>query len=345
MAIIDLRSDTVTQPSKEMRQAMMWAEVGDDVYGEDPSINKLENLAAEMLGKEAGLFVASGTMGNLIAVLSHTRPGDEVLLEAESHLYYYETGGVAAIAGVMPRLFYSQEGIVKPDHIVDILRSPNIHFPAPTLLCMENTHNRAGGVVMDAIQTQEICILAKKNGLRTHLDGARIFNAAIALNVPVEVMVYPYDSVMFCLSKGLGAPAGSLLVGTKDWIGQARRWRKMLGGGMRQAGVLAVCGIIALEKMVNRLQEDHRLARLLAVGLRDIQGLSVDPEKVRTNIVKITVSGRWGSAPKIRQALKEEGILVNALGETAVRMVTHKDVDEAQIKHLISTVRRLSQAL
>lgn len=342
MTIIDLRSDTVTQPSDEMREAMRWAEVGDDVYGEDPSINRLETLAAEVLGKEAGLFVASGTMGNLIAVLTHTRPGDEVLLEADSHIYYYEVGGIAAIAGVLPRLFSSQEGIVRPEHIVNILRPPNIHFPASSLLCMENTHNRAGGVVMDVIQTREVCAFAKKHGLKTHLDGARIFNAAAAIGVPARSLADPYDSVMFCLSKGLGAPAGSMLVGSKDWIGRARRWRKMLGGGMRQAGVLAVCGIIALEKMVNRLQEDHRLARLLAEGLSKVHGLSVNLEKVQTNIVKINLSGIWKNGPTLMQTLKNEGILVNATGETTIRMVTHKDVNEAQIEYVINTVTRLS---
>ncbi|MBS3977043.1 MAG: low-specificity L-threonine aldolase [Syntrophomonadaceae bacterium] len=342
MAIIDLRSDTVTKPCDEMREAMRWADVGDDVYREDPSVNRLETLAAEMLGKEAGLFVASGTMGNLIAVLTHTKPGDEVLLEADSHIYYYEVGGIAAIAGVMPRLFSGQEGAVKPEQIADILRPPNIHFPVSSLLCMENTHNRAGGVVMDASSTQEVCIQAKKWGLKTHLDGARIFNAAVALKVPARMLAEPYDSVMFCLSKGLGAPVGSVLVGTNDWIGQARRWRKMLGGGMRQAGVLAACGVIALEKMVGRLQEDHRLARRLAEGLNKVRGISVNLEKVQTNIVKINVLDQWKNGPTLMQALKNEGILVNATGETTVRLVTHKDVNEAQIDHVINTVKGLS---
>jgi threonine aldolase len=342
MMIIDLRSDTVTQPTEEMREAMRWVELGDDVYGEDPSVNRLEALAAEMLGKGAGLFVASGTMGNLVAVLAHTKPGEEVLLEAESHIYYYETGGIASFAGVMPRLFYSEEGIVKPEHIANILRPPNIHFPVSSLLCMENTHNRAGGAVMDVNQTQMVCDYAKKHGLKTHLDGARIFNAAVALGVNARDLTDPYDSVMFSLSKGLGAPAGSMLVGSKDWIEQGRRWRKTLGGGMRQAGVLAVCGIIALEKMIERLSEDHRLAYFLAEGLSKVQGLSIKLEKVKTNIVKVNLSNPWENSSLLKHLLKEEGILVNATGEATIRMVVHKDVNRDQIEYVIDTLGRLS---
>lgn len=337
----DFRSDTVTQPTARMRLAMAEAEVGDDVYGEDPTVQRLEQLAAQMLGKEEALFVTSGTQGNLIAVLSHTQKGNEILLEADSHIYYYEVGGISAVGGVMPRLIKGQNGVITPNALTAALRGENIHFPAPTLLCIENSHNRAGGTVWSAQETAETANAAHEAGLRVHMDGARIFNAAIAQRVDVRELTAPVDSVMFCLSKGLGAPVGSLLLGSREFIAQARKWRKMLGGGMRQAGVLAAAGIVALEEMVDRLAEDHALAHSIASGLQGISNLTVDQNKVQTNIVLIEVSAGWGSARQLVGELRQEGILATEFGAQTMRLVTHKDVGEKDAARVLAAFRKI----
>lgn len=249
MELIDLRSDTVTQPTKEMRQAMVSAEVGDDVYGEDPTTRKLEVIAAEMIGKEDALFVTSGTMGNQVAAMTHLQRGDEVLLEAESHMFYYEVGGLALLSAAQTRTIPGNRGFMEPELIAQAIRADDLHFPRTGLLCLENTHNRAGGAVLTPKQMGLMAKVAQERGLPVHLDGARIFNAAIALGIDVRELTAPVDSVMFCLSKGLGAPVGSLLAGTKKFIAKARKHRKVLGGGLRQSGIIAAAGIIALEKL------------------------------------------------------------------------------------------------
>ncbi|KKM09289.1 threonine aldolase [Clostridiales bacterium PH28_bin88] len=324
-----------------MREAMGQAEVGDDVYGEDVTVSRLEAVAAEKMGKEAGLLVASGTMGNLVALLTHTHRGEEVLVEAEAHIYYYEVGGMAALAGVMPRLLRSEKGVVTTGHLREALRPADLHLPRTTLLCLENTHNRAGGTVASVQQMREVTSLAREYGLRVHLDGARIFNAAVALGVPASELAKEADSVQFCLSKGLAAPVGSLLVGDKEWIDQARKWRKTVGGGMRQAGVIAAAGLVALESMVDRLAEDHRLARVLAEGLAGMPGILIDMGTVQTNIVVFDVSGTGMAAPAFVTALKERGVKCNAFSPNTVRMVTHKDVDEGDIQRTLEIVREM----
>ena len=338
---INFRSDTVTLPTAEMREAMAQAEVGDDVYGEDPSVNRLEALAAAKVGKEAALFVTSGTQGNLVAVLAHTQKGDEVLLEKESHIYYYEVGGMSALGGLIPRLLDSEGGIFSAGAVRKALRGDNIHFPRTSLLCLENTHNRAGGTYWTPAQVAEVAAAAKEAGLRVHVDGARIFNAAVAQGVDVRELTAPVDSVQFCLSKGLGAPVGSMVAGSKEFIARARKWRKMLGGGMRQAGVLAAAGIIALEKMVDRLAEDHALARKIGRELAQISGLKVDLERLQTNIVVAAVHPAWGTAQELLDKLREHGILATDFGPQKVRLVTHEDVGEEDAAKLISALKEI----
>jgi len=334
MKIIDLRSDTITLPPEEMRQAMYQAETGDDVYREDPTVNRLEELAAHMMGKEASLFTPSGTMSNLIAVLTHTHHGDEILVGSEAHMFWYEVGGASALGGVVIRTVPNdQDGQMGPDAVEQAIRSANIHFPQTTLFCLENTHNRCGGAVLTPEYTSTITHLVHQHGLQVHLDGARIFNAAVALNVPTSELVRDADSVCLCISKGLSAPVGSLLCGTREFVDRARKWRKMVGGGMRQAGVIAAAGIVALQKMVGRLAEDHTNAQRLAYGLARIPGISIQPERVKTNIVAFqsptTISGT-----EFIQRLDARGVKVGNRGGRTVRAVTHRmitttDVDQA----------------
>jgi threonine aldolase len=338
MERIDLRSDTVTTPTPAMRRAMAEAEVGDDVYGEDPTVNRLEELAAATVGKAAAVFVPTGTMGNQVALLAHTERGQEFLVEAEAHIYYYECGGPAVLAGLSPRLIGGRRGKFGPDDVRAALRPSNLHFPPTRLLCLENTHNRGGGSVWTVEETAAVAAAARERGLAVHLDGARIFNAAVALGVPAARLCAPADSVMFCVSKGLGAPAGSLLCGDRDFVARARRYRKLLGGGMRQAGVLAAAGIVALTQMVDRLAEDHENARRLAAGLAVIRGVRVDPREVQTNIVVADVAGTGRPASELARSLAARGVLVNATGPTLLRFVTHKDVDRAAIDRALATV-------
>ncbi|HUX46688.1 MAG TPA: low-specificity L-threonine aldolase [Desulfosporosinus sp.] len=337
----DFRSDTVTVPTQEMREAMYTAEVGDDVLGEDPTLKYLERLAAEKVGKEAALFVTSGTQGNLVAVLTHTKRGDEVLMESEAHIYYYEVGGMAALGGVIPRLIQGSAGIITPDALREALRGENIHFPTPSLLCIENTHNRAGGTIWTPGQVEAVVEVARERGLQVHMDGARVFNAAIAQNCDVSQLVAPVDSVMFCLSKGLGAPVGSILAGSTEFINRARKWRKMLGGGMRQAGVIAAAGIVALESMTERLADDHTLAWEIGQAISVIPHLSVDLERLKTNIVIAEVDSAWGTADKLVDVLQTEEILAAGFGPQTVRFVTHKDVGELDAAKLVDVLKRI----
>ena len=320
--VIDLRSDTVTRPTMEMRAAMAAAEVGDDVYGEDPTVNLLEKRAAEVLGREAAIFVPTGTMGNQIALRLHTQHGQEVICEARSHVLDWEMAMMAAFAGCMPRTVVGDRGVMTWEQIREKISAP-IYYRAQTgLIWLENSHNMAGGTVTPLEVLREIWAGAKEVGLPTHLDGARVFNAAVALGVSVAELTAGFDTVMFCLSKGLGAPVGSMLVGSAKNIERARVFRKALGGGMRQAGVLAAAGLIALEKMPARLHEDHANARLIAEAVAKCAGASVDLAGVQTNIVIFSVI----DAAKVVAGLKAKGILASAIGATQVRVVTHFDV-------------------
>ncbi|MGB3905549.1 MAG: low-specificity L-threonine aldolase, partial [Anaerolineae bacterium] len=286
MKIIDLRSDTVTQPTRAMREAMYEAVVGDDVFGEDPTVNALEALAAEKVGKEAALFVASGTMGNLVSILTHCRRGDEVIMGDRAHIFIHEVGAAAAFAGVQVHIVPNQpDGMLNPEDVEKAIRGEDIHFPPTRLVCLENTHNRCGGCVLSPVQMDSVSTPVRERGIAVHLDGARVFNASVSLGVDVKELTRNVDSVMFCLSKGLSAPVGSMVAGSEEFIRRARKNRKMLGGGMRQAGIIAAAGIVALNEMVDRLAEDHANARLLAGGLKEIDGLDVDLNTVQSDIV------------------------------------------------------------
>ena len=337
---IDLRSDTVTLPTSEMRRAMAEAEVGDDVYGEDPTIGRLEEMAAARLGKEAGLFLPSGTMANQVAVMTHCARGDEVLVEAEAHVYFYEPAAIAVLSGAQPRPIPGHEGVLEVAAIAAALRPPNIHFPRTALLCLENTHNRSGGRVFPLEKLRAACDFAHGHDIAVHLDGARIFNAATATGTPAQEIAAGADSVMFCLSKGLACPVGSVLCGTRSFIERARRNRKILGGGMRQAGILAAAGIVALETMVDRLAEDHANARRLAAGLAAVAGLEVDPAAVETNMVVARVSAPGLTAAGAAQRITAAGVLVNATGPQTMRFVTHKDVSAPDIDEALGRIAR-----
>lgn len=345
MKVIDLRSDTITHPTPEMRKAMFEAEVGDDVYREDPTVNRLEAMAAEMMGKEAALFTTSGTQSNLIGVLTHTNHGDEIILGDEAHIIWYEVGGAAALGGVIMRTVPTDSrGRLNPDDIERAIRGKDIHYPQTTLLCLENTHNRCGGTVLTPDYTDEVCKLAHARGLKVHLDGARIFNAAVALGVPASALVRNSDSVALCLSKGLSAPVGSLLCGSEDFIERARKFRKMLGGGMRQAGVIAAAGIVALETMVDRLAEDHANARRLAEGLAGIKGIRLAQDDIPTNIVMFHISPPLSPVEFI-EALGRAGVKIGLRDGRPFRAVTHcmvssSDIDEA-LTRIEAVCRRL----
>jgi threonine aldolase len=338
---IDLRSDTVTRPTPQMRAAMAAAEVGDDVYGEDPAVNRLQEMAAERMGKAAGLFVPSGTMGNLAAVLAHCTRGDEVILGNLGHTFLFEGGGIAALGGVHPYVLPTRpDGTLALEDIRAAVRSDDPHYPISRLITLENTHNRCGGVPLSADYMDQVGQLARETGLKIHLDGARIFNAAVALNVPAARLVQAADSVTFCLSKGLCAPVGSVLCGSKEFIDKARRIRKQLGGGMRQAGVLAAAGMVALDTMVNRLEEDHRRARRLAHVLAEIPGLVVDRVDPPTNMVFAGLAdGVSLDAAQVIQRLLEYRVKVGAVGSRRFRMVTHYWVDDEGIDRAIQAFR------
>ena len=344
---VDLRSDTVTRPSDEMRRAMAAAEVGDDVYGEDPTVNRLQKRAAEIFGKEAALFVPTGCMGNLIAIKIWTNLGNEVVCEERGHVNLYELASMSAIAGCMPRAVRGvDDGILTWKQVEAAIR-PKIYYDSQTaLICLENTSNMAGGTVYPTDRVDEICKNAHALGLKVHMDGARIFNAAAALNEPVSTMTKSVDSVMFCLSKGLGAPVGSIIVGSAQFIERARVYRKMFGGGMRQVGVLAAAGLVALEQSPQRLHEDHSNANSLAVGIAQIPGLKIDPARVRTNIVIFDCSGTGMNAVELCDALHEKGVWAQDTAPYLVRMVTHWNVNHDGIVralielHSVVTKRR-----
>jgi threonine aldolase len=325
--MIDLRSDTVTKPTPEMRRAMMEAAVGDDVYGEDPTVNRLEERAAAIAGKEAALFVPTGTMGNTIAVKLHTRHGEEVICDCRAHVLNYELSMMAWFAGCVARPIPTDDGIMQWPQIAREIRPLGPHRARTGLIEIENTNNIAGGTVYPLPLIEEICDRAHERGLKVHMDGARVFNAAEATGRTVREIVAHADTVMFCLSKGLGAPVGSMLAGTAEDIAQARLYRKRLGGGMRQAGVLAAAGLMALEDSPRRLSEDHRNARWMASRLADLPGIRIDPAKVQTNIVIFDVAGTGLSGAEVSARLKERGILINPVGATVMRLVTHYDVD------------------
>lgn len=339
MKIIDLRSDTVTQPTPAMREAMYQAEVGDDVFGEDPTINRLEQMAAERLGKEAALFVVSGTMGNLVALLTHCGRGDEVILGDRCHTFLFEQGGMAALGGIMPHLIPNQpDGTLRLENIERAIREDDAHFPRTRLVCLENTHNMCNGTPLTAEYTAQVTRLAHVHSLRVHLDGARIFNAAAALGVDARELVRDVDSVMFCLSKGLCAPVGSLLCGSADFIAEARRTRKVVGGGMRQAGVLAAAGVVALKEIVPRLGEDHVRARRLAKGLAEIPGVGVAP--VTTNILYFWLTEKvLKTQEQVVAELAEQGVLLLGRLEGRFRAVTHYWISDADIETTIEAVR------
>jgi threonine aldolase len=339
MERVDLRSDTVTLPSPAMREAMSRAELGDDVFGEDPTVNRLQEMAAETLGKEAALLVASGTMGNLVAVLTHCGRGDGAIMGDLSHTFLNEGGGASAFGGIYMRAIRTQpDGRLDPDLIAAAIPSEDVHHPRVNLVCLENTHNYCGGTPLDADYTATVADLAHQRGLAVHLDGARIFNAALALGVQVRDLAAPADSVMFCLSKGLSCPVGSLLCGSAEFIERARRARKMVGGGMRQAGVLAAAGIVALEHMVDRLQEDHDNARILAEGIAGIPGLGLDPDSVQTNIVFFDFLDRCMTPDQFCEKLKQQGVLMLALGRGRVRAVTHYGIERADVERAVQVV-------
>lgn len=339
MNLIDLRSDTVTKPTPEMRAAMVNAEVGDDVYGDDPTVNKLQELAAQMAGKESALFVPSGTMGNLASILAHCQRGDEVLLGDKAHTFLFEAGGISALGGIHSRQLPNQpDGSLLLADLEAGLRPDDAHFPTTRLICLENTHNRCGGTYQTSAYTRQVADFAHAHGVKVHLDGARIFNSAVAQNIPLTALTEHADSVTFCLSKGLSAPAGSLLCGTRDFIHQAHRARKMLGGGMRQAGILAAAGIVALTTMVERLSEDHARARKLADGLREMRGLEL--ESPSTNMVFVTLGESIKkSANEMAEGLKSRGLLVGKVSERRVRMVTHHGVDDADVVNALAAWR------
>lgn len=339
MSIIDLRSDTVTKPSPAMRQAMANAKVGDDVYGEDPSIRQLEEMMAELTGKAAGLFVTSGTQGNLVALLAHCQRGAEVIMEQDAHIFYYEVGGMSALGGLIPVRVKGERGALLPDDIRAAVRAENVHYPDTELICLENTHNRAGGTVMTIEQMRAVQAVASEFKIPVHLDGARLFNAATALEEPLAALADSVDTVTICMSKGLGAPVGSVLCGPIDFIAAARKYRKMLGGGMRQGGIVAAAGIYALENNIERLAEDHINARFLAEGLREIPGLEVDLAAVQTNIVVCNVAGTGRAAADVAQDLRAAGVLANANGPYTIRFVTHLEISHADCELALQRVR------
>jgi threonine aldolase len=343
--VIDLRSDTVTLPSPEMREAMYRAELGDDVFGEDPSINRLEALAAHKMGKEAALFVVSGTMGNLVSILTHCQRGDEVIMGDQAHTFVYEAGGVSALGGVHVHTIPNQpDGMLDLVDLEDAIRGENIHFPTSRLICLENTHNRCGGAVLTVEQMSAVRQVADAHGLAVHLDGARVFNAAVALGVDVSAIAAHVDSVQFCLSKGLAAPVGSLIAGPAAFIKEARHIRKMVGGGMRQAGVLAAAGIVALEKMVDRLAEDHANARRLVEGLADIPGYRVSPSRVQTNLVMIELDGVDADYDAVGAALAAEGVKISRMSARRFRAVTHYGIERDDIDAALPVFARAVRA-
>ncbi len=342
MKTVDLRSDTVTKPTPEMRKAMYEAEVGDDVMREDPTVRKLEELAADRLGKEAAMLVPSGTMGNLASLLTHCNRGDEVILGDKAHIFHHEQKGASVLGGVAYNPIPNQEdGTLKLEDIENAIQPDDIHVARSRLLALENTQNFCGGVALSPEYIRAASAVAKSHGLSVHMDGARIFNAAVALGVKPSELVAPVDSVMFCISKGLAAPIGSMVVGTREFIEEARRVRKVLGGGMRQAGIIAAAGIVALNTMVDRLAEDHRRARILAEGINEIPGLEVKLETVQTNIVVFRLKRPDMTPTQLAERLAERGVLLFAIGNDTLRAVTHYEISDDDIAYALSAFRAI----
>ncbi len=342
MRQVDLRSDTLTRPTPAMSRAMADAEVGDDVFGEDPTINKLEEMAADRLGKEAALFVASGTMGNLVSLLAHCGRGDEIILGSLSHTFFFEQGGSAAVGGIHPRTVANQpDGTLALSEIEAAIRSDNIHFPLTRLIVLENTHNLCAGYPLDLDYMKAVGDIARRHDLKIHVDGARIFNATVALDVKVDQLTAEADSVSFCLSKGLAAPVGSVVCGSRDFIFQARRARKVLGGGMRQAGVLAAAGIVALNEMVDRLADDHANARKLADGLAEMPGLSIDPSLIKTDIVYFEVIREDLTVEDLIKRLDEQGVRMLPVGPGRIRAVTHYHITSEDIDYALGVFSKV----
>ncbi len=337
---IDLRSDTVTRPTPGMRAAMQAAEVGDDVFHEDPTVNRLEEKVAGLLGKEAAVYVPSGTMSNQIGVKAHTQPGDELLCDVNCHIYNNEAGGPAALSGVMCRTIEGDCGVLDVTQFDGKVRGANEHHARTRLVCLENTHNKGGGRVYPLEKIQAISAWARRNGLAMHLDGARLWNAVVATGTPAKTWGEPFDSVSVCFSKGLGAPVGSALAGPREYIARARRVRKLFGGAMRQAGVIAAAALYALENHVERLAEDHRNARVIAQAIADTPGLRLTPPEVETNLIWFEVDPELGPAKAVQAALKERGVLVHLMGPTTLRACTHLDVSAAQAERAAEVVRR-----
>lgn len=336
MRVVDLRSDTVTHPTPEMRRAMAEAEVGDDVYGEDPTLNRLEAKAADMLGKEAAVFVASGTMGNLVSVLSHAQRGDEIILGDQAHIFRSEAGGASALGGVsFQTLRNDDRGMLDPDEVEAAIKPPNVHFTRTALVALENTHNATGGSVLTPEDTKAIADVAHRHDVPLHIDGARIFNAAVSLETPVAELVKDADSVTFCLSKGLSCPIGSIICGSNEYIQEARKWRKMVGGSMRQVGIIAAAGIVALDTMVERLAEDHANGRKLAEGIAKIPGINIDPEKLPTNLVRFEVTAKNRS--DLARKLNERGVKGGS-PNTSWRFVTHYGITSEDVDYAIDAV-------
>ncbi len=338
---IDLRSDTVTRPTPAMRKAMIDAEVGDDVFGEDPTVNALQEKVANLLGKEAALFVPSGTMANQVSIKSHTQPGDEVIIEGSSHPYNFEGGAGAALSGIQFQCLKGVRGILDASQIEEAIRPADHHFPVTKLICLENTHNRGGGSIYPLEKMAEIYRLTKSKGLLLHLDGARLWNASVAMGIKPREYAQWADSVSVCLSKGLGAPIGSLVAGSKPFIDHVHRFRKMFGGGMRQAGIIAAAGIYALNHHLERLKEDHHNAKRLAVGLKEFKGVSIDPKHVETNIVIFDVTDTGMTGAQVAEAMKKEGVLIHAFGKTQIRLVTHLDVSGEDIEIALKAFKKV----
>jgi len=345
MKIIDLRSDTVTLPTPAMREAIYHAELGDDVYKEDPTTNHLQEIAAQRMGMEAALLVSSGTMGNLICTLTHCARGEEVVLGDQSHMFLYEAGGMSALGGIFPHTIPNQpDGTMHLGDIEAAIRADNIHFPRTRLICVENTHNRCNGSPILPEYVDSVAILAKRQGIRVHMDGARIFNASIALGIEGSEFTKNLDSVMFCLSKGLSAPVGSVICGSREFITEAIRTRKLLGGGMRQTGVIAAAGIVALNEMVERLAEDHANARHLAEGIAEIPGLSIDVARIKTNILFFDLIGDRLTPEEFIQGLEQRGIRCSHPGPSRFRMVTHYGIDSDDIHRTLECLREVMDA-
>lgn len=339
--LIDLRSDTVTKPTEEMRLAIYRAEVGDDVYQDDPTVNYLEKLAAEMLGKEAALYVSSGTQGNIISLLAHCQRGDEIIIEKNAHIITSEVAGIAALGGIMPSFIEGKRGFMNPQDVENAIRGENVHFPETKLICVENTHNQAGGAVITLEQQNELKAVADRHNLKMHLDGARFFNAVTALDCDPKELAKPYDSIQICLSKGLGAPVGSLVLGSKDFINKTRKYRKMLGGGMRQAGVIAAAGVYALQHNIAGLKDDHENAQFLAQELAQIEGIVLIHDKIDTNLVYFNLDSKRISAEKFCEKLGENRIVARASGESKVRFVTHLGINREDCQRVIETIKNI----